>query len=632
MEGIRRDRWLILLFLSVLAFPLFFRASKVTTLVPLTSALKTHDELYYRTHVFSPFLPARLPVMANETTIDIPHIIFPLYDPISGRALLHGVGLTGLQHALSDHNCYQGSTYQSPYQRTGLALEINHLQPQPCYSIDVSDVNKQNHHWQYNVSSMVRLTSAKGHIRHLSQEVPTHYPTAPSILHTDHLSGKFIAGITDKLEVFMFDNNFTESWVNRELIDLFRVELTKHNVTQIVAYKTRVAGAYVIVGVVGNDPDGNGLVLLAGLSTISGNTMWINIAKIPAEMHGPVEEIADITEVYRSDVLDMKKGRDMKRAEKRGFSGRDNVWEILRRYLLRKDQFSMDIIPHGVTHYILTYGDQYVSGLSGLAVTVFHTPTFILLVDTATGEDIASFSLKPGVILEPGDAYGIIHAAYVSDHSLRHSSAKGTKYFDYVSITLQNGTLLSEPRYALPLSETSLLGLKSSLSLIPEPLQHPLLTPYLYINSQDNTYYSFTLAPNGVLYAIATSTGKILWRTAISNFIPTPEGASLSVQKLTTNSPLLILNLAGYIRLIDPIHGKELAIFKMPSEIMTTAKGRFYDDESGRAWFGVILSELAPGSMEKVIMLVAGPHTDIVRAQLQDTSFWSRASGLGIWN
>lgn len=631
MVGVKSDRWLILLLLSVLAFPLFFRASRATTLVPLTSALKTHDELYYRSHVFSPFLPARLPVAMNGTTTDIPHVIFPLYEPNTGRALLHAIALTGLQHALSDNNCYQVSNYLSPYQRSGLALEINHLQAQPCYSIDVSDENKQNHRWQYNVMSTLRLTSAKGHIRHLSQEVPTHYPTTPNILQTDHLSGKFIAGITDKLEVFMFDNNFNESWVNRELIDLFHLELSKHNITQIVAYKTRVAGTYVLVGVVGNDPDGNGLALLAGLSTISGNTMWVNIAKIPAEMKGMVEEITDITEVYRPDILDMKNGRDVKHAEKRGFSGKDNVWEILRRYLLRKDQFSTDIIPHGVSHYLLTYGDQYISGLNGLAVTVFHTPTFILVVDTATGEDIAAFSLKPGVVLEPGDAYGVIHASYVSDHSLQHSSTKSTKYFDYVSITLENGTILPEPRYTLPLSEASFLGLKSSLTLIPEPLQHPLLTPYLYMNSQDNTYYSFTLAPNGVLYAIATSTGKVLWRTAVSNFIPTPEGASLSVHKLTTTSPILILTLSGYIRLIDPIHGKELAVFKMPTETVAATKGRFYDDESSRAWFGVILNEFSPGSTEKVIMLVAGPHIDIVRAQLQDTSFWSRAAGLGLW-
>lgn len=656
---------------TILIVPFCFLREQAIALEPVTSALRVYGTEYYEEHVKAGLVTGLVESVQDGKVVETPNLLLPLYDPYTSESLVDAVMLVGLQRAMSSDRCYTTSRYTSPYQHKASVLTINRMKPAVCKTADLHGAESPNHPWQYEAYSTVVRTGAVGHIRYLIQENP---PTLSEerILKkrvrsidqksSDRLLSDFttyktrrnIAGITDTLEVFLLSRDMKTLWVNKELGDLFQMELDAFSAFQIVSHKVEISESAVIVSAVARSPTGDGLVLLAALSITTGVTQWINTATIPSrawstrmlkdfEPEWLISEVDAVCEVYNiSEIFAAKSSKslpkkgcsiDEKKARKLGLSVKDNSWEILRRYLRQKDVFdtqqNMHRLSHGVSHYIIAYDDDYISGISGLKIVAFHSPTFIALLDETTGDEIAAYTIMPGVLLEPGNEYGEIFVSYLSDYSLKQSKSYDVKYYDYVRIKSINGTFTEEIN-SLPLSEKSaLLTSGTVFDEPPDPIKS-LVDPLLHLDDRLNSHLAFFLTPGGIIYAISTSTNTIVWRTAVSDFVPTSLNAHISIQSVSGSHSVLVFTMSTRIYMFDLYNGKEMAIFRLPENDIQQANTAdvFYDDEGSRVSGTILFARLHPSEHKNAILLTSGPYLDIVEITLPNEAligYWERA-------
>ncbi|KAE8302144.1 hypothetical protein GL50803_0015954 [Giardia duodenalis] len=656
---------------AILIVPFCFLQEQGMALEPVTSALRVYGNEYYEAHVKAGLITGVVETVQEGKVVEAPHLLLPLYDPYTSESLVDAVMLVGLQRAMSVDRCYAASRYTSPYQHKASVLTVNRMKPAICKTVDLHGAEDPNHPWQYEAYSAVVRTGAMGHIRHLIQENP---PTLnderilktrvrsvdqkiSTKLMTDFAAYKtrrYIAGVTDTLEVFLLTRDMKTLWVNKELGDLFQMELDAFSTFQIVSHKVEISENTAIVSAVARSPTGDGLVLLAALSLTTGAAQWINTATIPSrawstrmlkdfEPEWLLSEIDAVCEVYNvSEIFSAKSNNklpkrgcslDEKKARKLGLSVKDHSWEILRRYLRQRDVFNtqhnVHRLSHGVSHYIIAYDDDYISGISGLKIVAFHSPTFIALLDEATGEEIAAYSVMPGVLLEPGAEYGEVFISYLSDRSLKQAKTYDVKYYDYIRVRSVNGTLTEEIEH-LSLSERStLLSTGATFDEPPDPIKS-LVGPILHLDERLNSHLAFFLTPGGVIYALSTSTNAILWRTAVTDFIPTSLNAHMSIQWASGSHSVLVFTMGTRAHIFDLYNGKEMAIFKLPEDSMQHADTAdvFHDDEGSRASSTILFARLHPTEHKNAILLTSGPYLDIIEMSLPNealASYWERA-------
>lgn len=656
---------------TILIVPFCFLREQNMALEPVTSALRVYGTEYYEEHVKAGLTTGLIESVQDGKVIETPNLLLPLYDPYTSESLVDSVMLVGIQRAMSSDLCYTTSRYTSPYQQKASFLTVNRMKPSVCKVSDFQGAENPNHPWQYEAYSTVVRTGAMGHVKHLIQENPPTLSEERMLKervrnvdqrNSDRLLLDFItyktrrniAGITDTLEVFLLSRDMKTLWVNKELGDLFQMELDAFSAFQIVSYKVEISEKTVIVSAVAKSSSGDGLVLLAALSIMTGVTQWINTATIPSrawstrmlkefEPEWLISEVDAVCEVYNiSEIMTAKSSKnlprkgctiDEKKARKLGLSVKDNSWEILRRYLRQRNIFdtqnNIHRLSHGISHYIIAYDDDYISGVSGLKIVAFHSPTFIVFLDETTGEEIAAYNIMPGILIEPGNEYGEIFVSYLSDHSLKQAKSYDVKYYDYIHIKIVNGTF-TEDISSLPLSEKSvLLKSKSIFDEPPDPV-NSLVDPLLHLDSRLNNHLAFFLTPGGILYAISTNTNTIVWRTAVSDFVPTSLNAHISIQSVSSSHSVLVLTMNTKIYIFDLYTGKELAIFQLPENSMQHANTTdvFYDDEGSRVGGTLLFARIHPSEHKNAILLTSGPYLDIVEITLPNEaliSYWERA-------
>ena len=656
---------------TILVVPFCFLREQSIALEPVTSALRVYGTEYYDAHVKAGLVTGLVESVQEGKVAETPHLLLPLYDPYTSESLVDAVMLVGLQRAMSSDRCYTTSRYTSPYQHKASVLTVNRMKPAVCKTADIHGAEDSNHPWQYEAYSTVVRTGALGHVRYLIQENPptmneerilksrvrrVDQKTSERLMadFAAYKTRRHIAGVTDMLEVFLLSRDMKTLWVNKELRDLFQMELDAFSAFQIVSHKVEISENAVIVSAVARSSIGDGLVLLAALSLMNGVTQWINTATIPSrawstrmlkdfEPEWLISEVDAVCEVYNiSEILSAKSTKklpkkgcsiDEKRARKLGLSVKDHSWEILRRYLRQRDVFDTQQnthrLSHGVSNYIIAYDDDYISGISGLKIVAFHSPTFVALLDEATGEEVAAYAVMPGVLLEPGSEYGEIFISYLSDHSLKRAKNYDTKYYDYVRIRSVNGTLTEDIQH-LPLSERStLLASGPTFDEPPGPIKS-LIDPLLHLDERLNSHLAFFLTPGGILYAVSTSTNTIVWRTAITDFIPTSLNAHMSIQSVSGTHSVLVFTMSTQVHIFDLYNGKEMAIFKL-SEGGTQSGNTtdiFYDDEGARVGGAILFARLHPSEHKNAILLTSGPYLDVVEISLPNEaliSYWERA-------
>jgi len=660
--GLLRTDFLSLL-LAASVIPFLFSRYKAPELYNLMDSLRLYGDGYFRDGIRAPVSTAVLDHEIYGRVYTLPHLLVPHYDSAKDRPVLDAVALVGLQTDLLYSQRYSGIRYSSPYQRHGKEM---YRDEQRMQGVEESELA---------MDAYIKICSpdAAGRIKALSQGYVSDALADGEYLNPRTDSQKEfrrIAGLTDSLDVFLLDHDFRQVWASSEVSRLLADDMEKRKIRNLVNYKIHVRDSSVYVAVTGATYFDEGTLFLASLSALDGSVSWVRTAVFPApKFHARGEVISH----FDGGVCSVEPGEAQ---EDHLYSS--NPWEVLRTFLMLAEAEGGGA-QHGVESQILAANLDYLglprpeetvsgepdtSGESadsvphtgpsraaqasslaqdGLGVVAYRSPDFIVLLDMRTGKEIASFNVDAGVALRPGQRVGEILAYFVSDYSASKAARFDSSYFDAVKVTIANGHIPSLPDFSASLSEYSiLLDKKQEVAFVADPLPRPIVAPVVHASpvfgqasSALTDSHVIFLAPNGVIYCLSGREGRIIWKSAVRNFVPTSTNAHMSVQRIAPGYDVLVLTLFRQVTVYDVFNGRELAaidLMELDGFPFPDHAGSFYDDDQERLISSVIVGRLHPFENRNSIFITNGPFLDVAGVALPSASlsdFWERL-GLGL--
>lgn len=660
---LRRTDFLALV-LAASVIPFLFSRYKAPELFNMMDSLRVYADAYFREGVRCPVAPAVLDHEIYGRVYTLPHLLVPHYDAAKGRSVLDALALVGLQTDMLYNQRYSGIRYSSPYQRRGKEM---YRDEQRMQGVEESELA---------MDAYVKIAplQAAGRIKALSQGYVSDALASGEYLNVRTDTQKEflrVAGVTDALDVFLLDHDLRTLWVTDEVSRLLADDMEARKIRNLVNYKVSVRDSSVYVAATGATYFDEGTLFLAALSVLDGSVEWVRTAIFPAPKF---QARGEVVSHFEGGVCATEQGE----AEEDQFYS-SNPWEVLRSFLALSEAegAGSQRSQHGVESQIVAVGLDYAglpvpggegagegsSGASsvsdarearrtagspplaqdGLGIVAYRSPNFIVLLDMRTGKEVASFSIGPGVALRPGPGVGEIQAYFVSDYSASKAARFDSSYFDAVKVTVSNGRIAALPEFSASLSEYSiLLDKREDVAFVADPLAKPIVAPVVHTSSvfgqgssalTDN--HVIFLAPNGVIYCLSGRDGRVVWKTAVRDFVPTSKNAHMSVQRLAPGYDVVILTLLRTVLVYDAFNGRELAmvdLMDLDGLSFPDRSGSFYDDDQERLISSVIVGRLHPFENRNAIFITNGPFLDVAGVSLPSASlsdFWERL-GLGL--